>query len=160
MKSWLLGIVVLATAWQVDAACYTCNVNNTPYKGIVYTQILTHNEEARIPRWNPAMQVPLISMLDAIQNVRLYLEEKFPDDKWTYSGLRLNKFGDYETGNVENSDNWWYGIQFCSNTEFIRDSVPFYFVIHIASDGWIPAMTPDENTSHFGVFDGIRDNRP
>ena len=157
MKSWLLGIVVLATAWQAGA---TCNVNSAPYKGIVYEQKLSLSEEARISRWNPATQAPSITILDAIQKVLRYLEEKFPDDKWTYSGLRLDRYGTYEFNNIENTDNWWYGVQVCSGTEFIHDSVPFYFVIHITADGWIPAMTPVENTSQGVAIDTIRGNRP
>lgn len=157
MKSWLLGIVVLATAWQAGA---TCNVNSAPYKGIVYEQKLSLSEEARISRWNPATQAPSITILDAIQKVLRYLEEKFPDDKWTYSGLRLDRFGVLEIGDVKYYDNWWYGIQFSSDTEYIRDSVHFYFIIHIASDGWIPDMTPVENTSQGVAIDTIRGNRP
>ena len=157
MKYGLLGIAILATAWQAYA---TCNVNSTPYKGIVYEQIMTPSEEARIPRWNPVTQAPAISVMDAIQKVQQYLESKFPDDKWTFSGFSLQRYGSYEFGNLENTDNWWYHVLVSSGTEYIRDSVPFYFSIQISSDGWIPAMTPVENTSQGGVIDAIRGNRP
>ena len=157
MKIGLLGITILATAWQAYA---TCNINSTPYKGIVYEQRLAPGEEARITPWNPATQAPSISIMEAIQKVRLYLEGKFPDDEWTYYGLDLRRYGTYEINTIKNTDNWWYVVRVSSGTEFIRDSVPFYFVIQISSDGWIPAMTPYEKTSQGVVIDAIRGNRP
>lgn len=153
MKKRLIGVAILAIAWQTDAsagASYGCNVNSTPYQGTVYEQTTTPNEEEGMSRWNPETDTPAISGQEAIRKVRALLEERFPNDQWTLCGFMFHKYGD-----VKDAGNWWYCVQFSSATEFLKPHVPFYFSIHITPDGWIPPMKPAHAGSH-SIFEPLQ----
>jgi hypothetical protein len=157
MNNRLIGIAVLAIAWQTNAIAgtsYGCNVNSAPYQGVVYEQNMTPEEEESLPRWNPETEIPAISGQEAIRKVRSLLEAQFPNDQWTLCGFMLHKYGD-----VKDADTWWYCVQFSSATEFLKPQVPFYFSIHITSDGWIPPMKPTHDIPHstFGQVQTISD---
>ena len=129
-----VGMRVYAQAGE-RAKPWTFNAVNKPIQGTNYVQVLSDQDQAGIRQWDPENEQPPIPFAEVIRRAKQYIETRFSDQEWRFSGSSLHP------SPVDNPF-WYYTIFIATADAKFGDKDYNYFTLFVAPDGWIPEVAP------------------
>lgn len=131
-----VGLAASALA-GATAKPWTFGAVHRPIQGTNYMQALSAQDQAGLVRWNPENEPPPIPLAEAIRRAKQFVESRFPDQAWRFSGSDLHS-------SPMDPSIWHYTVFIATADAKFGDADYNYFTLFVAPDGWIPELVPRE----------------